>query len=499
VQEPPQLSILAQIEADTCQTSNGSISLNATGGVQPYLYNWSNSNASPNQTNLPAGLYLLTLTDANTCTTLQSVQVPKYGEIPLLNTFTDTLTCAQTLVNLGVTANQTNLHYTWQSPNGSLSDQAGHAVQTPGNYQVTVTNAFGCQSAAQLQVLEDVAIPLAQAGPSSLDVPCDETNTQLNATGSSQGIGFQNRWTGFPEAGAAIDTLSVLLPITAGGLYIHQVLNLTNGCKATDSIWVNWDAPILTDIAVDSIRCFGDDNGKIALENVSGGAAPFTYAIGNLPFTTQNTFSGLEPGAYLLRIRDGFGCAWEQTVVLTEPEAISVELVANDTSIVLGQSVQLQANPSPGGVDWASIEWEPKDLPYTPMSLKQRLKPETDLEFLVRITDQNGCTAEDRLWIYVHNHHIYVPNIILPGSETNSWFTVFGGDGVIQVRSLRVFDRWGEQVFERQAFLPNVPELGWDGAFRGEPLNPGVFVWYAEVLLQDGQVVDLKGDVTVAR
>ncbi|MBC7774322.1 MAG: hypothetical protein H7246_02705 [Phycisphaerae bacterium] len=499
VPQPLALALAANVGADTCQTSNGAISINPSGGIQPYQYAWSNGIFASSLLGLPAGNYLLTITDANACTEQLSVQVPKYGEIPLLNTYTDILTCAQTAVNVGVTANQNNLHYTWLAPNGTLPDQAAQTVQKVGTYQVTVTNAFGCQSATQLQVTEDVAIPIAEAGPPTLEVLCNETMGLLNAGGSSQGSGFLNRWIGLPNGATPIDTTSILLPIFQSGLYVHTVLNLANGCVASDSILVNWDEPIGAALAVESIRCFGDGDGRIDIQNVTGGNAPFTYSLGNLPFTTQHTFSGLNPGTYILRIRDGFGCAWERSVVLTEPEAISVELTASDTAIFLGQSVQLNALPLPNGLDLAEIEWGPGGLQFAPMSLEQHLKPTTHTEFVVRITDQNGCVAEDRIWVSVYNHHIYVPNIILPGSEANSWFTVFAGDGVLEVRLLRIFDRWGEQVFERFNFLPNVPALGWDGTYRGQPMNPGVFVWYAEVLLYDGRVVFLKGDVTVAR
>ena len=223
------------------------------------------------------------------------------------------------------------------------------------------------------------------------------------------------------------------------------------------------------------------------------------YSINNQAYGAQQSFANLSPGTYTLRIRDNFGCAWERTVVLTEPEAISVSLSASDTALYLGQTVQLNAEAFTNGLGLSAIEWLPDGLQYTPMSLQQRVRPETGTEFAVRITDQNGCIAEDRIWVAVYNHHIYVPNVILPGSETNSWFTVFAGDGVPEVRLLRVYDRWGEQVFERLNFLPNAPELGWDGAFRGQPMNPGVFAWYAAVLLFDGRVVFLKGDVTVLR
>ncbi|MFN0033431.1 MAG: FG-GAP-like repeat-containing protein [Saprospiraceae bacterium] len=500
VPQPAPLVATANVGADTCQSSNGSIAVNPTGGVQPYQYAWSNAASNANLTDLPTGIYLLTITDANACTEQWSVPVPAHGEIPLVNTHTDIITCAQTAVAVGVTANQSNLHYAWLAPNGSLlPDQAEHSVQLAGAYQVTVTNAFGCQSVAQMQVLEDVEIPVAEAGPPNLDVLCDETTALLNAAGSSQGNGFLNRWTRLLHGSVASDTLAILLPIFESGLYVHTVLNLTNGCLAQDSVWVNWDAPIAAAIAIDSIRCFGDGDGRIDIQNATGGNAPFYYSIGNLPFSTQHTFSGLPPGNYLLRVRDDFGCAWERSVVLTQPEAIEVELTASDTAILLGQYVQLNALPLPNGLDLTEIDWAPADLMYAPMALQQRLRPEKHTEFVVRITDKNGCVAEDRLWVSVYNHHIYVPNIIIPGSDVEGWFTIFAGDGVLEVRSLRVFDRWGEQVFERLGFLPNAPTLGWDGSFRGQPLNPGVFVWYGEVLLHDGRIVPLKGDVTVAR
>ncbi len=494
VSQPTPISLATNIGSDSCQSSNGSILINPSGGLPPYQYLWSNAVTTANPSGLPAGIYQLTLTDANACTEQRSVQVPKYGEIPVANTFTNLLTCAQPAVNIGVTVNQNNVQYNWLAPNGVLPDQATQLVQIPGIYQVTVTNTFGCLTTAQIQVQQDVASPLAQAGPNTLDINCNETQALLNAAGSSQGSGYLNRWTG-----VSMDTLSILLPIFGSGLYVHTVVNLQNGCQAKDSILVHWDAPIAAALSVEDIRCFGDGNGSIDIQNVGGGNPPFYYSLGNLPFTTQHTFTGLVPGSYLLRIRDDFGCAWQRSVELTEPDPLSVQLTANDTSIVLGQALQLTATPTPGNADLTAIEWEPGDLMFSQMSLQQRLKPEDRTEFVVRITDQNGCVAEDRLWVSVYNHNIYVPNIILPGSEANSWFTVFAGNGVTEVRNLQVFDRWGEQVFQRFGFLPNDPTLGWDGTYRGEPMNPGVFAWYAEVLLQDGQVVFLKGDVTVAR
>jgi hypothetical protein len=62
-----------------------------------------------------------------------------------------------------------------------------------------------------------------------------------------------------------------------------------------------------------------------------------------------------------------------------------------------------------------------------------------------------------------------------------------------------VYDRWGSLVFEGQQLEPNIPEQGWDGIFRGTPAQAGMYTWYADVLFNDGETIQIKGDVTLLR
>ena len=62
-----------------------------------------------------------------------------------------------------------------------------------------------------------------------------------------------------------------------------------------------------------------------------------------------------------------------------------------------------------------------------------------------------------------------------------------------------MFDRWGNALYSMEDFLPNSPTIGWDGRFKGQPMNPGVFVWVAEIEFIDGQRESYKGDVTIVR
>ena len=79
-------------------------------------------------------------------------------------------------------------------------------------------------------------------------------------------------------------------------------------------------------------------------------------------------------------------------------------------------------------------------------------------------------------------------------------FLVFAKPGSVEkVRSFLVFSRWGETVYEYYNFDPNDPAYGWDGFHRGEPMNPAVFAYFAEVEFIDGRVEFFEGDVTLVR
>ena len=95
---------------------------------------------------------------------------------------------------------------------------------------------------------------------------------------------------------------------------------------------------------------------------------------------------------------------------------------------------------------------------------------------------------------------VFIPNIFSPDYDgINDVFMVFGGKGVVEVNSMRVYDRWGELIFENANFSTDDPEQGWDGTFRGRTTNPGVFVYTIKVEFIDGVTVKYSGDVTLTR
>jgi hypothetical protein len=109
--------------------------------------------------------------------------------------------------------------------------------------------------------------------------------------------------------------------------------------------------------------------------------------------------------------------------------------------------------------------------------------------------------TDDRIISVSKERYVYVPNVFAPASQAdgNEVFTVFGGEDVERVDWLRVFDRWGQLVFQQEAFAPNDTSVGWDGNVKGEAAAPAVFVWQAEVLFKDGASEKWSGSVTLVR
>jgi gliding motility-associated-like protein len=174
-----------------------------------------------------------------------------------------------------------------------------------------------------------------------------------------------------------------------------------------------------------------------------------------------------------------------------------------DLLIELGQTATIIAQYTVPASQLDTMIWTPADqlpCPQMPCDV-QEFSPTQQTVVTLTIIDENGCTADDLLTVFVEKDNpIYVPSGFSPnGDGTNDVFMIFSGPEVQKINSFLVFDRWGEAVFEYFDFVPNNPAYGWDGRWRGQIMNPAVFAWFAEVEFKDGTVELFKGDVTLVR
>lgn len=292
--------------------------------------------------------------------------------------------------------------------------------------------------------------------------------------------------------------------------YLLTATNPITGCFSTDEVIVSIGAgsPQLR-ASVDDISCFGYNDGTIRVDTVIGGTPPLLYSLNDNPFLTHSVFSNLGPGDYTITVQDAIGCESEITFSIAEPDELTVELViiANEIPVPFGDSVQLLALSNYAPQFLNSVEWSPADnIPICDETnitdcLSIFVTPTGQTVYTVRVEHINGCAASDNGEVYVSKEKgLYIPSAFSPTNRdgVNDIFRIYANmEQVVEIRSFTIINRWGEMMHQVQNFLPIDDSHGWNGHFRGKPLNPNVFVFMVEVEYFDGSIELIKGDVTL--
>ena len=176
--------------------------------------------------------------------------------------------------------------------------------------------------------------------------------------------------------------------------------------------------------------------------------------------------------------------------------------LGQDQEIALGETINLQASTSIPANSLDTIIWQATNgILSCENCIEQELTPLSNTTYSIQVIDQNGCVATSEVNIIVLKEEgLYIPNSFSPnGDGVNDVFQIFADDGVAEINELQIFDRWGNQVFQKKSFPPNDFTFGWDGDFRGEAMNPGVFVYWVEVMFLDGRTKLFHGDITLVK
>jgi gliding motility-associated-like protein len=187
--------------------------------------------------------------------------------------------------------------------------------------------------------------------------------------------------------------------------------------------------------------------------------------------------------------------------VVEAPELVEITMTP-EVQIILGYTYQIDAQLNIPTADIASISWTPAEGLSCDTCLNPIAQPFNSTLYTLQVTSDVGCDASGTVLIKVDkNRQIYVPNIFSPNEDgTNDLFSVFADPvTVLKIKTFQVFTRWGEAVYELKDLSPGVNSPGWDGTYKGERMNPAVFVWQAVVVFVDGKEETFKGDVTLKR
>ncbi len=500
VGQPEALFLGAVTAGDTCERSSGEIKLTVLGGTPPHDILWDFGEKTLTINHLAAGEYAVTVTDAHACSVSITPEVEKFGSVPTFITLFGVLTCLEPKCGIGVLNPAPGVTYFWEKPDGTTALGPMLLAEITGNYHVLATDPFGCTATTEIPVIADTAKPKIQLAAHKIVVPCGKNSALLDGSASPQNSNLKARWL-CPEAN--FDTVAWLAEAHLPGKYIFKVWRKYTGCVTRDTVEVEFAPPISeAEIDAQNVRCFGFADGQIRVGEIAGGTPPYFYSFENQDFAASPSRAGLSVGEFSLEILDSENCRWRTSVLLTEPDSFFVNLEISDSVVEAGRPLHLRAKPFPENSPAQIVAWLPAQIfGQKPDSREQTIFPKNDLAVQVEMADANGCRASASCEIRVPQRGVFFPNAFAPGSDANGFFTVFGGTDVAVVRSLRVFDRWGGLVFERQNFPANLPssETSWDGRVGGQAAAAGVYIFAAEVEFSDGLRRQFSGEVTLLR
>lgn len=458
-----------------------------------YTFEWSTGSNAIVITNLPGNtLYRLTVTDPIGCTG----EVERFLAAPPSISFTateDPVDCfGNSTGGLNITningPNVGNFNLQWSAEANFSTSNTIANLPAGNNYGLRITDVSGCNIDTLLSISEpSELIPNID----KVDIACNgETNGSIAAIGTGGTGSYQYAWsTGSNQ--------NQIVGLTAADYSLS--LSDANGCESITTISILEPEPVTVVAVGDPALCEGEATGRVTITG-GGGRPPFVYSLENRGFSRNNIFVGLPAEEYTVFVRDSAGCQISTNVIVNDGPVFGLDL-GPDSTIIFGDSIPLTPLIQ-GGVGTLIYDWlgsysgtlSCEDCP-TPTA-----KPEYEIDYSLRLLDENGCMAEDRLRVSVRKiREVAVPSGFSPNGDTrNDRLLVHGRPGT-QVLNFSIFDRWGNMLFEDQDFDVNDTDRGWDGTHQGQPVNAGVYVYRILIRYDDDSEEVLAGETTLIR
>lgn len=472
---------------------------NAPQSAGDFNFLWENGSTDSTRIDLCAGLNSLTVTDGNGCYDIESVFISSPTEVGFSALNTVTTKCfGDSTGSASITASGGNggpYSYLW---NTGATTNSISGVKA-GVYTVTLTDKNGCShSIDTINILEPAPMVLSTTTQPLSCFGGDNGQAKVITVGGIPGYTYN--WE--DATGDNVGTAQIAEMLKAG-TYSVTVTD-ANNCTASTSATLQDPLPVVgTYEPLAALNCNGDET-ILKILNISGGAgAPFKFSVDFGAVLDPSFPVSLGGGQHFLTYYDVLDCATTVPLDIPEPAPITVTFDPNVIEVELGATADLEPIIT-GAPVIASFTWTNPQALLNADTLSATAYTFTNLTYTLTVVDSAGCSGTGSVTVNIDpNRNVYIPNAFVPANASglNDHFNIYTGLGVEMVNFLRVYDRWGDLMYERERFLPDVDNLsqGWDGRYNGNFVNPGVFVYLAEVKFLDGRVLLYRGDVTVIR
>jgi len=323
-----------------------------SGGTTPYSYAWSNSESTTIINNLNIGTYIVTVIDQNLCAISDSIDIEQPDSIIVTSVIQPTF-CNRNLghINLDVTGGTTDYSFNWAS---GLIDSNFVDTLYAGTYNLTITDAHGCQYSNNYQIQNIPAGIIAVVDSSNLN--CYNDNSGKIITQIIGGTPIYNfKWeieNSVIQSNNLTENIDSIFNISAG-TYTLTVKD-SNNCITTKEILISQPDSLQVSFTHSNITCNGDDDAYI-YTNVQGGTESYNYNWSN--GATNDTLNNLNGGTYQLELTDHNGCQLTDSISIIEPSILVLKNSKKDVSCNDGSNGEIHLSFY-GGTAQYSLNWD---------------------------------------------------------------------------------------------------------------------------------------------
>ncbi|MBL7826553.1 MAG: hypothetical protein JNJ57_07985, partial [Saprospiraceae bacterium] len=380
ITQPNSLGINVSCTSQICGNApDGTASAVPFGGIPPYTYLWNTGATTPQITQLVAGTYTATVTDASGCSAVGSCNVGFWDEgIWLMTSFTN-VTCFgfnNGTAHVSVMSGTPPYTYDWSNDGPENPDNDGTDIVglAPGTYTVTVTDANGCTNQTTVTISQPAQlICTASSTPVNCGVPGTATISATGGTGAHTYL-----WSN----GQTTPTITV-----GAGTYTATVTD-ANVCTCSSSVTVgNNNNNLTVNTTVNSSA--GCTVGGSASATVTGGSGNYSYLWDN--GQTGSTANNLSAGPHKVTVTDlATGCQGIGMVTIPTASTLTVTAQVNNNA-TCASGGKATAFPSDGQAPY-TFDWS-NDGPENPDNDAAMVTGLLAGPYTVTVTDAGGCTA----------------------------------------------------------------------------------------------------------
>lgn len=353
-----------------CGNNTGALNLSVTGGSGSYTYDWDNlagTNNPEDQSGLPAGMYVVTITDAQGCDIMAQATLTALPA-PMLSVAVINETCglANASINLTVTGGTAPYTYDWNNDGvGDNDDSEDLAGMPAGSYNVSVTDGNGCivSTGVNISNTDGPALTLVSTSDAT---SCRQNNGSVTVNRTGGTAPFLFSWV--HAQSSTMYNMQNLVGVPAGDY--NLTLTDINGCAVMLTATVGLvSGSVLTTNVTNPTTCV--ETGSVDL-SIAGGVAPYEIDWSSNGVGQTNDpedLSGLTPGIYSVTVTEANGCATTASITIEQIRApvitfTTVPPACMSSNGEIDLTIIPTDGPGPFTIDWAHIPGtsNPEDL-----------------------------------------------------------------------------------------------------------------------------------------